>query len=85
VAVADSGERLDTKKERVDERTGLEIGDAISADAVERGEDEVDADVNGRDERDKSRPTQREEPLISIPPVPSLGVDLEELNLTGAD
>src|SRR4029450_10433981 len=81
VTVTDRGEGLDTEKERFEERTRRHPGDAISTERIKRGKEQIDPDVNAGDEGGKTRPSERENPLVDVTPFLP-GVDLKKFELT---
>ena len=60
MAVTDGGQGLDAEKERVEKWTGPYSENAVPTEHKKRREDEIEHDVNGRDERGKLRPGQTE-------------------------
>ena len=60
-------------------------GDAVRIDSVKRGEQEVERDVKSGDQRGKLRPTQSEQPLINLAPLPAAYIDFNKLDLTSVD
>ena len=86
VAVADGGQSLDAKEEAVIKppATGGAC-DAVRIDSVKGGEQQVERDVKGADQRGKLRPAQSKQPLINVAPLPAANVDFDKLHLTGVD
>jgi hypothetical protein len=56
VAVADGGQRLHAEKEGIEKRAACHPGNAVSADAVERGEDKVNRGISAENESGEPRP-----------------------------
>ena len=83
VPVTDGGKRLHAEEKRFEKRTRYHPRNAVSAEHIEGGKDEVEHDVNGSDKQGELRPAQSEQPLIGVAPIESLRVNLDELDLTG--
>ena len=85
MAVAHGGQGLHTKKERIEKGTAPHPGNAIAADGVKRGEEKIQRDVNGGNERGEARPAQAEQRLVGVAQIPLLGVEFEEFELPRAN
>ena len=86
VAVTDRGQRLHTEEETIEKPAGAgSSGDAVRVDAIKNGKQKIQADVNSTDESGELWPVQSEQPTVDIAPFPSVGVDFDELDLTGSN
>ena len=85
MAVADGRHRLDAEKESVRERPGRHLGDAVSTQGIQDGEENIDGEIGARDEGGKLRPAQRQDPMIGITPFAFPGIDLEEFKLANVN
>ena len=86
VAVADGGERLHTEEEAIEKPAGAgSPGHAVWVDTIKNGKEKIQADINSADKQSELWPAQAQQPAINIPPFPGVGVDLDELDLTGPD
>jgi hypothetical protein len=85
VAVSDRGQRLHTEEERIGKGTGRHTGDVVLAEEVKQSKNEIESDINDGDKEGELRPAQSKQPLIGVAPIDALGVDLEKLDLAGAN
>src|SRR6266850_7170849 len=86
VAVTDRGQGLHTEEETIEKPAGAgSSGHAVRVDAVKNREEEIQRDVNDRDEQGELMPAQTEQPAINVAQLPLVGVDFDEFDLAGAD
>jgi hypothetical protein len=84
VPVPNRGQRLHAKKERFQERIGRYPGNAVSSKTVKGGKDEIERDVDDGDKGAEPRPGQAKQPLVSVAPIETFRVDLNEFDLPGS-
>src|SRR5262249_37238576 len=86
MAVAHGGQCLDAEKETIKKPMPASAAcDAALLETVKRGEEKVECHVNADGDRGELRPSQAEQPAIDVAPSPCVGIDLDKLNLTGAE
>lgn len=85
VAVAHGGNGLHAEKEGVEEGPGRPPGDALWIELVKGGEKKIERDVDDADKGGELWPGQPKEPLVGIAPMPFLGVEFDELDLSRTD
>jgi hypothetical protein len=86
VAVTDSGQRLHAEEETVVKPLSAGgAGDTVRIDSVQSGEQQVERDVKGGDQRSKLRPAQSKQPVINLAPLPAANIDLNKLDLASMD
>ena len=83
VTVPNRGQRLDTEEEAIKKPMGGPSRDAILLQTVKAGEENIEADVKGADKCGELRPPQGKQPAIDVAPFPRVGVNFDELDLTG--
>ena len=86
VTVSNRGQCLDTEEEAIEKPVSASSpGDAVWVDTIKNGKEKIQADINSADKQSELWPTQSEQPPVDIAPLPRVGVDLDELDLTGLD
>src|SRR5436305_14736022 len=81
VAVTHRGQSLDAKEKTIQKPLRHRgAADAVSVEAVENRENQIERDVNNRDKSGELRPAQAQQPPVNVTPAAGVGVDLDEFH-----
>ena len=82
MSVADGGEGLHAEKEGRRKGAGWHLRDRVAGELIQEREDDVKGKIATGEKGGETRPTQRQDPMVRVPPVAFAGIDLQKLELT---